>query len=618
VPQAAAGRASRAPQPLQPEPGVPPCDMADKAYQVLARKWRPQRFDDVVGQDHVSRTLKNAIVSGRIHHAFLFIGSRGIGKTTSARILAKALNCLNSDTPTPEPCGECDNCRAIAEGNSIDVIEIDGASNNGVDNVREIRENIRMVPSNSRYKVYIIDEVHQLSVGAFNALLKTLEEPPAHAVFVLATTESHKIPATIISRCQRYDFRRVAVPKIVELLSAILEAEGRSAAPEALQAIARASEGGVRDAESILDELMTYSDGEITLADVVDVLGMVDWRVLQSLCDAILRQDIARQLVLIEEIVAGGKDLGQFVEDLLRYFRNLLVSKTANAADLLHLPDEELEELNKMAGQFSLRTLISLVEQFSALVNGYDSQIAQRIALESLLIKLSKMGVDMTVDTVLEKIMQLGAGGLTGPAGPAATPIPAAPSAAPPDPPKAGGASRAPAAPAPPRRMTVDAGSLPDFWARFMEHVQEANLVLASKLGQCRPTALDGDGITLAFPADREAVRLEVEQASNREAILQFLEATTENVRRFETVAQAPAQDVRRDQGNGSRPAPPPPVSGVDPETGKRVAAYPGVAEALRVFRGTIVRVNAPAVPEIDVADEASSGSESSSEEASS
>ncbi|NJL73444.1 MAG: DNA polymerase III subunit gamma/tau [Candidatus Competibacteraceae bacterium] len=207
--------------------------MADQRYQVLARKWRPQRFDDVVGQEHITRTLKNAIGSGRIHHAFLFIGSRGIGKTTTARILAKALNCLSSDGPTIEPCGTCSNCTSIANGSNIDVIEIDGASNNGVDDVREIRDNVRMVPTNGRYKVYIIDEVHQLSVAAFNALLKTLEEPPPHAIFILATTEAQKIMATIISRCQRYDFRRVAMPDIVRLLRKILDHDGVKASDDA-------------------------------------------------------------------------------------------------------------------------------------------------------------------------------------------------------------------------------------------------------------------------------------------------------------------------------------------------------------------------------------------------
>ncbi|MEA3366063.1 MAG: DNA polymerase III subunit gamma/tau, partial [Candidatus Hydrogenedentes bacterium] len=216
--------------------------MAEGHYQVLARKWRPQTFGDVVGQQHITRALQNAIESERIGHAYLFIGSRGIGKTTTARILAKALNCLSSDMPTPNPCGECENCKSIAAGHNIDVLEIDGASNNSVEDVRQIRDNIRLVPSNSRYKIYVIDEVHQLSSSAFNALLKTLEEPPEHAVFILATTEAHKVPATIISRCQRYDFRRVGQEDISALLRQILKEEQVTCSEEALLAIARAAD----------------------------------------------------------------------------------------------------------------------------------------------------------------------------------------------------------------------------------------------------------------------------------------------------------------------------------------------------------------------------------------
>ncbi len=385
--------------------------MADQRYLVLARKWRPQLFEDVVGQEHITRTLRNAIASGRIHHAFLFIGSRGIGKTTTARILAKALNCLAFSAPTITPCGACENCRAIGEGASIDVIEIDGASNNSVDDVREIRENVRMVPTSGRYKVYIIDEVHQLSIQAFNALLKTLEEPPPHAIFVLATTEAHKIPATIISRCQRYDFRRVPIPSIVELLRKILEKENIRASDEALYAIARAAEGGVRDAESILDQLISYCDQEISFHDVFDVLGLVDWKVLHTLCDAILSKDIGRLLALVEDVVSSGKDLSQFVQEILRYYRNLLVIKTAQGSGLLHLPEEEMNEALQRSQRYTLTNLIRLVEQFAALTSGFDSQLAQRIALESLLIRISKVGVEVSVDTVIEKLLLLEAGG---------------------------------------------------------------------------------------------------------------------------------------------------------------------------------------------------------------
>lgn len=396
--------------------------MADSKYLVLARKWRPQQFDDVVGQEHITRTLKNAIASGRIHHAFLFIGSRGIGKTTTARILAKALNCQKTDAPTPTPCGACSNCTSIQQGTNIDVIEIDGASNNGVDDVREIRDNVRMVPTNSRYKVYIIDEVHQLSMAAFNALLKTLEEPPPHAVFVLATTEAHKVPATVVSRCQRYDFRRVATDRIIALLKSIIERENVKASEEALFAIARAAEGGIRDSESILDELITYCESEITFEDVFAVLGLVDWQVLHTLCEAMLDKDITRQLTLVEDVVASGKDLSQFVQEILRYFRNLLVCKTAGGEGLLHLPEEELAEMKQRADRFALTQLIRLVEQFAELTSGFDSQLAQRIALEALLIRISKVSVDYSVDSILEKLVQLGAGGVQAPQAPGTPP----------------------------------------------------------------------------------------------------------------------------------------------------------------------------------------------------
>ncbi len=417
--------------------------MADDHYLVLARRWRPQKFDDVVGQEHITRTLQNAIRAGRIYHAYLFVGSRGIGKTTSARILARCLNCVSSDGPTPEPCGKCPNCVSITAGNNIDVIEIDGASNNSVEDVRQIRDNVRMMPSSSRYKIYVIDEVHQLSTAAFNALLKTLEEPPAHAVFILATTESHKIPATIISRCQRLDFRRVGLEQLMELLRRIVKAEKRTATDDALYAIARAADGGVRDAESILDQLFSYSDGEITYSDVYSVLGLVDWRVLHDLCDALGNEDVVKLLRIVEDVVVHGKDLSQFMQEILRYFRNLLVLRSGGPTDLLALPENEVAEMRARAGKFTLMQLVRLVEQFAELATSFDSQIAQRTALEAMLIRVSKRGVDVSVESVLEKLALLREGGAPAAAAPKTTSTPAAPSTPPP-----ASASAAKAAPA--------------------------------------------------------------------------------------------------------------------------------------------------------------------------
>lgn len=582
--------------------------MADKQYLVLARKWRPQAFESVVGQDHITRTLKNALRSGRIHHAFLFIGSRGIGKTTTARILAKALNCLEATEPTPEPCGTCSNCSAIAAGNSIDVIEIDGASNNSVEDVRELRDNIRMVPTNSRYKVYIIDEVHQLSIAAFNALLKTLEEPPPHAVFILATTEAHKIPATIVSRCQRYDFRRVPVPQIIELLRSILDKEGIAATDEALHAIARAAEGGIRDSESILDELITYCDGEITFKDVFDVLGLVDWQLMHDICDAILAKDVTRQLILVEEVVTAGKDLTQFVQELLRYFRNLLVCRTANVRELIHLPEEELDALNVRAEKISLTNLIRLVEQFAELVNTFDSQLAQRIALESMLIRISKVGIEVSLDTIMDKLIALGQGGLgapdaivASPSAPAVPPVaqtpPPKPKAPPPDPPEAAPAEPAPAASASIAQINVTEATLPRAWGAVIERTSADDLNLGTWFSQGTPIGLDGDTIQLGFSSGKSQALTYVQNKANQDAMNLALARHTSNLKRV-TIT------VREERSAADKPAAAPTTDapfypGVNPEEAREALNDPGVATVVGVFKGRIAQIT-PVAPLAD------------------
>ncbi len=562
--------------------------MAEERYVVLARKWRPQRFDDVVGQEHITRTLKNALASGRIHHAFLFIGSRGIGKTTSARILAKALNCLAFDKPTPDPCGECDNCVSIGAGTNIDVIEIDGASNNGVDDVREIRDNIRMVPSHGRRKVYIIDEVHQLSGAAFNALLKTLEEPPPHAVFILATTEAHKIPATIISRCQRYDFRRVAINDLIALLQKILDDEGRTASEEALHAMSRAAEGGVRDAESILDEMLTYCDGEITFKAVFEMLGLVDWNLFHQLTGAILDKDIPRQLQLVEDVVAGGKDLTQFVNDVLLYFRNLLVCKTADPRGLLHLPEDEIRGMQEHAGRFTMMELIRLVEQFAQLSSGFDSQLAQRIALEALLIRISKAGVEVSVDSVLEKLLRLEEGGGAGASRAAAKPKAGEP---PPNPRQAGPAEPAPAAPAmQQQRATVTEANLRERWQSIVEELVQDDLNLGLRLNEAVPVGIEDGVVTLQFAADAVEARSVAERPGCRAAIEEALAKHTENLRSFRTALAAP-MEVREAGPEAESGAGPGFYSAVNAEDARAAFEDPLVSKVMEVFKGRIAKV---------------------------
>ena len=314
------------------------------SYQVLARRWRPQTFDEVVGQEPVTQTLKNALRQGRVAHAFLFAGPRGVGKTTTARILAKALNCEKG--PTPEPCNQCLNCQEITGGAAVDCVEIDAASHTGVEHVRDLQERLIYQPVRGRYKIYIVDEVHMLSLSAFNALLKTLEEPPPKVVFILATTEPNKVPATIQSRCQRYDFRRIGPGLLVERLRTIAEAERVEVTPEALASVARAADGSLRDAQSILDQVIAYAGERVTAESVASVLGTTAPDVVQAAAAACLAGEAGRALELVDELAAKGGDLRAFLLDLLEYLRSLLVVKlTPGAGKILGLSPEAVRDL---------------------------------------------------------------------------------------------------------------------------------------------------------------------------------------------------------------------------------------------------------------------------------
>jgi DNA polymerase-3 subunit gamma/tau len=372
-------------------------------YLVLARKWRPQVFEDVVGQDHVVTTLRNAIRLGRVAHAFIFSGPRGVGKTSVARILAKALNCEKG--PSEIPCNGCTNCREITEGSSMDVREIDGASNRGIDEIRELRENVKFSPSSSRNKIYIIDEVHMLTKEAFNALLKTLEEPPPNVIFVFATTETHKIPATILSRCQRYEFKRISLKEITATLRKIAEGEGIRISDQSLTWIAQGGEGSLRDSQSIFDQAISFAGTEIGDADVEALLGMGDRKYLFDLSRAILGRDAGACLKIIDEAFYAGADLKVFYERMLAHFRNLLLVKiTAGEGDLLELSDHEVAELTGQAASASRETLQRLLDVIMAGEEEMRKSLNPRLVLEFTAVKMAWQEPLIPVDEILSRM----------------------------------------------------------------------------------------------------------------------------------------------------------------------------------------------------------------------
>jgi DNA polymerase-3 subunit gamma/tau len=388
------------------------------SYLVLARKWRPQQFAEILGQEHVTRTLTNALDSGRIAHAFLFTGARGVGKTSAARILAKALCCEAQAEPSATPCGDCPACTEIAESRATDVIEIDAASNTGVANVREIIDNVRYLPGKTRFKIYIIDEVHMLSTGAFNALLKTLEEPPPHVKFILATTDVHKIPVTILSRCQRYDFRRIPLREISARLSEILKAESHEHDASSLNLIARESEGSMRDAQSLLEQVLTFADGRTLTADLLrSSLGVADRAVLSDMITALTTKQPGQVLELVKTVHDRGLDLKRFAEALIEYSRDLLVASLVDDPNrILDRPSDEITGLVTQAQALDAVTLQRLFEELCKIVQRIGPSAYPRFTLEIGLASLAESPSRVPVSELLSKLNEIdiklsGAGG---------------------------------------------------------------------------------------------------------------------------------------------------------------------------------------------------------------
>lgn len=374
------------------------------SYIALYRKFRPGEFEDVKGQDHISKTLQNQIKAERIGHAYLFCGTRGTGKTSVAKIFAKAVNCEHPVDGSP--CGQCEMCKAISAGTSMNVIEIDAASNNGVDNIREIREEVAYRPTEGKYKVYIIDEVHMLSTGAFNALLKTLEEPPEYVIFILATTEVHKIPITILSRCQRYDFKRISIDTIAARLSDLMVREGIEVEERAIRYIAKMADGSMRDALSLLDQCIAFYLGEkLTYQHVLEVMGAVDTEVFSKLLRDVISKNVTKVLATLEELIMQGRELSQLTTDFTWYLRNLLLAKSSDGMeDVLDVSEENLVQLQEEANLIDYDTLIRYIRVFSELSNQLKYATQKRVLLEVALIKLCKPEMETNQDSILSRI----------------------------------------------------------------------------------------------------------------------------------------------------------------------------------------------------------------------
>lgn len=379
-------------------------------YKVISRKYRPQNFNEIIGQDHICTTLQNALKSGRIAHAYLFTGSRGIGKTSTARILAKALNCLNPQDYNP--CNVCQNCVEITNSRSLDVIEIDGASNRGIDQVRELRENVKYPPSNSKYRIFIIDEVHMLTREAFNALLKTLEEPPPHVVFIFATTEPLKVPPTIISRCQRYDFHRIPVREIVGQLKKIAESENLTVSDDILTLLAKKSEGAMRDAESLLEQVVSFSSENVNLNSIQKLLGLTDYEYYFTIGNQVFEHDLNALIKSAEEVFNNGVNISEFLIGLSEHFRNLLITAIVKSAADLDLPDSLKNHYQEEAQRWSVNDLMRLLKLIGEAQAGLKAAMNQRTHLEFALLRMGAMEKTVTIQSILQNIDARQSGGI--------------------------------------------------------------------------------------------------------------------------------------------------------------------------------------------------------------
>ncbi|MEI7864116.1 MAG: DNA polymerase III subunit gamma/tau [Chthoniobacterales bacterium] len=538
------------------------------SYQVFARKYRPQLFEEVLGQDAVVRTLRNAIKNGRLAHAYLFVGPRGVGKTSTARIFAKALNCVQG--PTEKPCGQCDPCREIAAGNNLDVLEIDGASNNGVEQVRELRENVRFLPAHGKFRIYLIDEVHMLSTPAFNALLKTLEEPPAHVKFLFATTEAHKLPATIISRCQRFDLQPIRDEVAAAHLLVIAKQEKVSLDPAAAEVIARAAEGGMRDAESMLDQVVSFCGDKVSEADVLSIFGFTSAAEVAALAGHILSGDAAAALDLVAEQADQGKDLGRLLSDLVALGRDLLVSEATGR----ETPGRRGELIAPLRGRYTPRKLTELLEILSAAEAGLRYSPDKKLPLEIAALKAIQLLHTADLDEVLDALTLLRDGSPARPAARAVAPKVVVPAVAKPAAPAPAAPAAKASAPAAPARAPA-AVSERDAWRQIMAEITERHPLRSAWLDEAQEIAESDGVLRVIFPADKSKL-------INTPLVAELTPMIEELWRRL-TGRQA----IFRPEATGEVVAEAPPSAGAAP-TADDFENDPGIEAALELFGATL------------------------------
>lgn len=554
------------------------------AYVALYRQWRPQDFDNLIGQDHVNTTLKNAIATGKVAHAYLFAGPRGTGKTSTAKILAKALNC--AEGPTTNPCNKCPNCERITAGISMDVFEIDAASNRGIDEIRDLREAVKFAPVEGRYKVYIIDEVHMLTAEAFNALLKTLEEPPAHVVFVLATTEPHKIPATIHSRCQRYDFRRIPAADIEKRLAVVAADSGLKIVPEALRLIARHADGGLRDALSILDQCTALGETVVDAEAVRGLLGLIGHEWVWRLTEAMAAHDAAAVLLTLEELLALGKDIRQLLLELAQHGRSLMLYKAAPEAAGLDTYSEDRTVLATQSAKFSHDELVRMIQLLQGAANEAKWAAEPRIVAEIALLAVCRRGADSDIAALTERVAALEAALAGGtarpaaarPAAPAPRPAPAVPATHHPVP-QASPAASPPPAEARPTAAALSADASPkEVWeAVLKELVTGGKRSVHACVSQGELVTLTDTQATVQFASSFAKERSEKEDY--RQIVEKSLAQITGHPVKLACVAAVVPQP--------GQPAPAAHRAEPAPEAG---AAHPALDQALKMFGGKIIK----------------------------